>query len=375
MEAAKAMRYLLCLSLFLSLAAKAQVNTLENWYILAKPKAGFLAAHRSTMAHLPKEHVLGGEISVYKRFSDIGPWQKAYRNPYAGLTLYGSTVGNNAILGQAFGAYGFIDFPIAESPKHSISFKLSTGLGYITKVFDQEANPKNVAMSTHVNALVCVGFQGRVRLAEKHELIYGIDLTHLSNGSSKVPNLGLNMPNLSLGYAYRFRQVARQPDSSAVYSAVTKPRFFENWKLGLLGIVSEKEVFPTGGRHYPVFALSISERKIFRPKLGAELTFDVVSKQALVAYKPFIDKSQWQMVQMGIFAGYVLPLERFHFVFGMGVYVKDRYRPDNIVYHRVGMRYQFDNGLMANLTLKAHFAKADYVEYGIGYTFKHRRRK
>lgn len=366
-------RYLLLCLLFAN-GSLAQTGSVENWYFSVKPKAGFLAAHRGTMAHLPKERTFGGEISFYKRFSDDRSWRKAYRNPYAGVTLYGSTVGNNAILGQAFGAYGFIEFPFVESKRHNLSFKLSTGLGYITKVFDQEKNPKNVAMSTHINALICVGLQGRIKLGAKDELLYSLDLTHLSNGSSKVPNLGLNMPFIGLGYARNFRSIEKTPDTSAVYGSGTKPAWFSNWKLSLLGIVSSKEVFPTGERQYPVFALSVTERKIFRPKTGAELTVDIISKQALQAYKPFLEKDQWKILQVGVFAGYVLPLERFHFVLGMGAYVKDRYNPDNRFYHRLGMRYQFDNGLIANLTLKAHWAKADYIEYGIGYTFKSRKK-
>jgi hypothetical protein len=61
-------------------------------------------------------------------------------------------------------------------------------------------------------------------------------------------------------------------------------------------------------------------------------------------------------------------------VLGMGAYVKDRYQPDGPLYHRIGMRYQFSNGITANLVLKSHWAKADYVEWGIGYTFKHGKR-
>ena len=40
------------------------------------------------------------------------------------------------------------------------------------------------------------------------------------------------------------------------------------------------------------------------------------------------------------------------------------------MYHRVGLRYVFANGININLVLKSHWARADYVEYGIGYTFK-----
>ena len=54
-------------------------------------------------------------------------------------------------------------------------------------------------------------------------------------------------------------------------------------------------------------------------------------------------------------------------VIGMGAYVRDKYKPNDKLYHRVGMRYVFDNGINLNLALKSHWARADYVEYGIGY--------
>jgi hypothetical protein len=37
------------------------------------------------------------------------------------------------------------------------------------------------------------------------------------------------------------------------------------------------------------------------------------------------------------------------------------------LYHRFGLRYSFARSLYAQLTLKTHFAKADYGEIGIGY--------
>lgn len=357
------------------LVSFAQQASVEPYYFSIKPKVGFLAAHRGVMGHLPKEHAIGGEISIYKRFSDCKKWQSVYRQPYAGFTIYGSTVGNNAILGQAIGAYGFIEFPFINGKRHVLTGKLGSGVGYITKVFNQETNPKNVAMSTHINALICIGLQGRIKIGQKDELLYSFDLTHLSNGSYRVPNLGLNMPYIGVGYAHNFMCREKQPDTTFIHQTDVKTPWMRNWKWSVIGILSSKEVFPTGGKQYPVYALAISKRKVFRPKTGMEVTVDLISKQALFGYKSYVEKSQWKIFQVGVYVGYVLPLDRFHFVLGMGAYVKDRYNADDRFYHRLGMRYQFDNGLVANLTLKAHWARADYVEWGIGYTFGKNRKR
>ncbi|HLP55966.1 MAG TPA: acyloxyacyl hydrolase [Fluviicola sp.] len=346
------------------------VHADASLYFSVKPKIGFLAAHRGVMSHLPKETILGTEISLAKRLGAEKEWHARYAHPYIGVTLYGSTVGNNAILGQAFGSYAFIEFPFNKGKRHQVTGKLGCGLGYVTKVFDQEKNVKNVAISTHLNALICLAVQGHIDLTERHQLIYSIDLTHLSNGSSKVPNLGLNMPNFGLGYAYRIKN---EPSSVKLIEPLRQP-FFSGWKFHLLGVLSAKEIFPTSGQKYPIYAVSIMGRKLFRPKVGMEISYDLMSKQSVFDYKGYVPKTQWSIFQMGVYAGYVLPLDHLQIVLGMGAYVKDRYEPDGPLYHRVGMRYQFDNGITANLVLKSHWAKADYIEYGIGYTFNYQKK-
>lgn len=142
----------------------------------------------------------------------------------------------------------------------------------------------------------------------------------------------------------------------------------------MTAIGSAKEIFPTNRKKYPIFALSAHVRYFSKPKVGFEASFDVISKQAIMGYKPQITKSQWDILQMGAYIGYLLPLDRLHFVLGMGVYMKDKYQPEDFLYHRVGMRYYFPNGFNAQIVLKSHWARADYAEWGIGYTFNFKKR-
>ncbi len=347
-----------------------QENRVDDWSLSLKGKSGFLAAHRGTMGHLAKERLFSGELSFSKRIRSKN-WSQEYRNPYVGATLYGSNLGNKDILGYGFGMYGFIEFPWTRSEKHVFTSKLGAGLGVVTKVYDSETNPKNVAMSTYLNAIICLGIQGRWYIKPEHALIYSLDLTHFSNGSSKVPNLGVNMPYIGLGYQYTFKKEERPNLELTGFQRVP---FFKNWNASLIGIISDKQIFPTGGKHYPVFALSAMLHKQFKPKVGMEIALDIISKQSILHYREYIPKTQLSILQVGGFVGYNIPLDKFRFVIGMGAYIKDRYNPDDMFYHRVGMRYQCRNGLLLNLVLKSHWAKADYIEYGVGYTFNYKPR-
>jgi len=357
----------ICILLFISSVTWSQEETTNEWFVSIRQKTGFLAAHHGTMGHLPKDRVFCGELSFGKRLYGGQNWHDAYRNPIVGATLYGSNLGNNEILGYGFGAYGFIEFPMWRNSDSYLSFKMSSGLGYVTKVFDQELNPKNDAISTHLNALLVLGITGKWRFSKDYSLIYGLDMTHFSNGSTRVPNLGLNIPTLSIGFA---RHWDEKPCNKVEPIKIEKTPFFSNWSWTNVAIISDKQSFPSGGKTYPVYALNSFVSKRFRPKVGMEVGFDFISKQSLFNYRPYIPKTQLSIFQIGTYSTFVLPLDRLKFVLGMGVYLKDRYDMDNELYHRIGMRYQFDNGLLLNMVLKTHWAKADYVEYGIGYALK-----
>jgi hypothetical protein len=338
----------------------------KAWGLEARFKAGFLAAHRGVMGHLPKEHAFAGELTYFVKTKGEKEWHEAVGYPVVGATLFGGSVGNQEILGNYFGSYGFIEFPFIRKRGYEFSGKLGAGLGYGTKVFDETENPKNVAMSSHLNALICIGVKQKFMFG-RNGFTLGLDMTHFSNGASKVPNLGLNLPYLSLGYVRDIR--SKQIDS--VYQA--NKIEFRKWMLNTTAIVSFKEIFPTSGRKYPVYVLNSSFRWFSRPKVGVEFGLDLISKQAVLGYKPEIQKSQWDIFQIGIYSAYLLPLDQFHFAFGMGYYVKDKFQPEDPMYHRISMRYHLKNGMNFNIGLKSHWARADYVEWGVGYNFKLKR--
>lgn len=333
----------------------------SDLWLEAKGKAGFLAAHRSVMGHLATEHAYAGEISVYFQPKNQKLWHKAYKNPLIGLTGFFGTVGNRELLGEFYGLIGFTSFPLIHQKHYLLNLKLGAGLGYGTKHFNQETNQLSNAIGSAVNAQVCFGLESRI-LFGKHAVNISLDMTHFSNGSTKMPNLGLNLPYLGLGYGYKIKQGI---DSNYIHENYSK-----RWEYGLVVIGSVKEIYPTGGRKYPILAGSFIGRRFFNQKAGMEFSFDVISKQAIMDYHSDVRKKQSEIIQLGMFVGYILPMDRFHLLFGMGAYVRDKYKPESPVYHRVGMRYVFDNGINMHLVLKSHWAKADYIEYGIGYTFK-----
>ncbi len=352
--------FLFALISVFSMSSFAQKNI--QWGLEGRFKTGMLLGHRPVMGHLLREHCFAGEISFVRRATGSKEWHSAYKFPEIGFTAFAGSVGNQEVLGNYFGIYGFMNFPFIAKTHFRLNGKLGSGLGYGTKQYDPITNPKNVAMSTPLNAMICVGIDARFYF-KKNWLSLGIDMTHFSNGGFKVPNLGLNLPFLSLGYGRYIREV----DSIGSVKKLSAPQ--RKILFGATAILSGKAVFPTGGKRYPVYALSIHARTFLKPRVGWELSLDFISKQAIQGYRPEIAKTQADIFQLGIYGGYLLPLDRFHFVLGMGYYLRDKYQPEDAMYHRVGFRYYLKNGINFNIVLKSHWARADYVEWGIGYCF------
>lgn len=360
------MKKLLATLFVLSIISIVNAQSKHEWGIESRFKSGFLAAHRGVMGHLTTEHAFAGELSFFVQTKGKKEWHSVCNYPTVGGTLFGGTAGNMKILGSMWGAYAFIEFPFIKSKWYEFSGKFGSGLGYVTKVFNYENNPKNVAISTHINTIVSFGVKSRFKFGT-NSVTLGLDMTHFSNAASKVPNLGINMPYLSLGYS----RMIRLTQMDSIPTANKLP--FKKWLFNFTAIGSMKEMFPTGGKKYAVYALSSSARWFAKPKVGMEFGLDLISKQAILDYRPEVEKTQWDIFQIGIFGAYLVPLDRFHFGIGMGVYVKDKFQPEDALYHRISLRYYLDNGLNFNIGLKSHWARADYAEWGLGYTINYKR--
>ncbi len=335
----------------------------NDWGIETKIHSGYLAVHRPSISHLPKDNVFAFEGGFFVDLRESHTWASAYTIPRVGINGFFSQTSNPAILGNMFGVFTYGDLPFFRSSTQSFSARVGAGLAFVTKVYDPVSNPKNNAMSGYTNVVVQLALNYRW-YRKKSDFGLGLGLNHFSNGANKLPNLGLNYPTLFLNYGLKQGTLSTRSKSKYPLS------WQAPWQYGMNFILSGKEVYPTGGRKYPIFALNGFARKVFSPTSGVEFGLDGIYKTALLDYLPEYEKNPLSILQLGAFAGYVLNFDRFSTVLGMGAYFLDRYLPEDRFYHRIGMRYRFENNLLVGLTLKSNWGKADYVEWSLGYVFK-----
>jgi len=95
-----------------------------------------------------------------------------------------------------------------------------------------------------------------------------------------------------------------------------------------------------------------------------------LSAPSLVEQRSGIRPETSLAVQLGGLLSYSLFFDRLSLKIQQGFYLRDSLKLNGSLYHRFGLRYVLSDRMFAQLSLKTHFAKADYGELGIGYLLR-----
>lgn len=356
-----------------SLSAQKQRFQAAN--LLFEPRAnyGFLISHHVEM-EIYNSHFPSFEFSIARATYGKQQWEALYNYPVTGMTYWTAWLGNSPDLGQAHAIFPFIRFPWIKSNKTELSFRLGAGMAYLTKHFDRLDNYKYNAIGSHLNAAINLMVEYRWKPLNYLQLSAGVQLMHFSNGSTKTPNFGLNIPSLSGGVAFRLNKensyIRRSARPDLTMFEFDGKKFLE-MKVGTTFAI--KQIGDIDGTRYNVYAgfLSATKNLGYKHKLG--LCFDLSwdgSDELLVNKTDPEPYKQSALTKPGFSAAYEMVLARLSFAFNFGFYVGGKDKSEGLTYYKAGINYLITRNLFANLTLKTHYARADFVGIGVGYRFR-----
>jgi len=361
-----------CIFLVLNLCFGQQDLPQKSWRIQTMVGSGYLIAHRPTMKHLPSEVTFPIEISISSELRGTSllthkkrDWHKSYGMPEVSLGIVMSGSGNKAILGTAFGFLGALRLPVINKTKYRLNFSLGAGLGWLTKKFDLEQNLKNVAIGSNTNVLLKFGLYNQFNLDPFHFYV-GAHYMHFSNASFATPNLGLNLPGLELGIAY---ELAHKQTSQTYPKRQFMPNEVNLLKLDLIAKFGAKENYPVEREKFPIFGLELLARKPLGKRSSLLGAFDLMYNSArldLFEQEGF-KYDNWQATQIGLTLGYGQNFNRCMLFIQTGLYLYDYKSLQTIVYSRYGALIDLNRHLRLSIAVKSHFAKADYLEIGLGF--------
>ncbi|PLX04972.1 MAG: hypothetical protein C0594_08440 [Marinilabiliales bacterium] len=327
---------------------------------------GFIWRHRTIMDYFIESHNYAGNIEYLKRTTGKKSYEQIHRLPYWGLGLSYNNLRNN-ILGNAAALYGFLEIPVIEKPKYLFSYQISSGLGLLTKKFHPVENYFNLAIGSNINIYIGINFRNCYYITKKLALTGGFRLAHYSNGGTKKPNLGINIISLQAGIQYRFGEIA---ELNFKEKSITLPRKKTNLNTWYsIGFRSVEEASPTHYIYSSIsgnYAIYVSGKR----KIGAglDLIFDESLRRSLIK-AGYEEIKTIYYFRPGIFLSHDFIVGNLDMYINAGAYIYSKWKNDGSIYSRFGLRYHFKNQLFANISVKTHFAKAQVIEWGVGYTF------
>jgi hypothetical protein len=349
--------FFICLLLFSSLNAQDSffktssfaVQTHYGSFITILPKAAYL---RDSYSYF-------GEISFQRNNKRV--WATDSQMVQWGAGVFFGNTGSKQYVGNMKGAFSFINLPVYKKKNFQSKLRMGGGLGWVQKPYDKNTNHKNVLLGTALNAYLNFTWQNDFKILPKTYVNFGVSFSHLSNGSSTLPNLGLNIPAVSIGMRYAYNDLAVTPHA-------IKDSFMKFLSYNLYTSLGIKQHPWIGSKRYAVNILSAELSKKISPKHqyggGVILFYD----QSLEVNPRTItsDKRKGNNFQAGLFAAYEYSIGKISLPLQLGAYVfnHDVY---SVIFQQFGMRYHFSKRFSTQLMLKSYGGKADVIHAGFGY--------
>ena len=328
---------------------------------------GYTINHNTAMAALNTKHFSTYEFSLQRQTVGKSYWEQKCAYPAYGLTFMYSELANPQQLGRMFGLYPYLDASLFSWKRNNkICFTVGLGLAYGTKPYDRFDNYKNISYGSHFNVLARFGLKGNIRVFPKMDLSGGVNFTHISNGTTKEPNYGLNNPAVFLGLSYQINDATGE---KIVHQEKTPSKYPYQLQIAAYGGYKDID-FMNGTPVYFVGELSFNLLKQYRFArswgAGIELYMDYANVQILKNKEKFSGNAISYMIPS------VKAIHQFHLnrltigtELGYMVYHKEDKKSD--LYVNLTTDYSINDWLTAGLSLRAGFFFADYIGIGLGF--------
>ncbi|MFT3827716.1 MAG: acyloxyacyl hydrolase [Chitinophagaceae bacterium] len=350
--------------IYTGIAQSDTTSTFGSLSFTARTHYGFFIANQSKSMYVRDSHSALNELDISLTTTNKHAWAQVNNFLHLGIALLYGRSGGDQYIGHIGAIFPYADFPLVKRNAFTTSFRLGFGLGWVEKPFNAETNTKNLLIGSKFNGCINMALQSEVQLIKHVYLSAGISFTHLSNGCSKLPNLGLNIPAVTAGLRYAIRA-----DEKPVKKELAP--FVKKWHYYVFANAAAKQTYPLTNTTYMVTSIAAEALKDFsyygRFGGGFNVTYDPsLSREIEGAFFIFDKKDPFW--QASIYGAYEHVMGKLSIPIQFGMYVYNKY-PVSGVYQNIGLRYKVSSHLVASLQLKAHLGKADYIQYGIGYKF------
>lgn len=401
------MKYrVLCIALCVTVTAFAEDLP---YRITADFYSGYILPISKNLELTAKNPIFGGELAVEFLPRGKYPWEQHWGRPTIGVGLVGMDLGNPTILGQAFAVYPYVLVPIVRTNVFNLNYKVGAGMSFFTKTWNDcdtlngiNAATANSTIGSVANIYLSTGANMRFNVGKGVSIGLEFGYNHMSNGSILQPNGGLNILYGKLGIGY-------QPKAEKYVLPEKEP--VENLPFDMfLDIVASggvRELYYRDNKRYGIASLHLATAgrisNFYALGGGLDMFYDGVFVQQGTRgsevynqhthYKRYFipNENIENKLRCGLFLANYFIIGRVTAELDWGCYLYDGVRnanpnphpkygynrpmfytyniddEDGWNYFRLALKVRVWEGLTANVAVKTHLQKAEFIEFGLGY--------
>jgi len=341
-------------------------STIEAHYFY-----GAILEHNPDIGHLITHHPEGFVLQYNIKSFGLQEWERRLNYPDWGFTFSYQDM-KNSVLGELYGLYSHISWYFL---KRNLRLSVGQGVAFATNPYHPDDNYLNNAFgSSFLSATNLKLNYHRENIWEGIGFQAGISLFHYSNGNFTTPNTSINTFAFNLGLNYNLNQ-----DPLPEYVPFEREKYTEPIKINVLLRFGLNESDVIGMGKFPfVIVSAFADKRLSKSSsvyAGTEFFLSYFLKELIeyryVAYPEDNLSGDEDFKRVGIFAGYQFRINKLAPFVNAGYYIYYPYDFEGRMYNRLGIKRYIGekDQIFGIVSVKAHAAKAEAVEFGVGVRF------
>lgn len=327
---------------------------------------GYMISHAKEVVNLRGLYPQVYELTYSWHLNNDEVWNDCHCYPRIGLFLAYHNLINREVLGEGYsGGLSFTYFfgiPDFFNPH----LKGKAGLSYLTKPFNKETHPDNMAYATHLNFLISVGAGISLRPIDNLEIQFDGSMNHQSNAAILEPNGGINYWAISLSTNYFLDKPdfyeRSIPDPYLTHEKKTR------WDLSFSWGISSMP-YPMPGQ-VPMYGITVLRSwqfgRVAAFTLAGELERNGRAVEINRRKNPGTDVDPFRA---SVLTGVEFLMGRTIFSIQIGGYIYRPFKEKDDFYQRWGLVYNIWDNIYAGINFKSYRNSADHVSARITYSF------
>jgi Lipid A 3-O-deacylase (PagL) len=313
--------------------------------------------------------------AVWQTSGNIFRWAEHYNFPLLKLNFSYQWLGNDEVLGNAFGILPSMSFYLKEGKSKGWKLDVGTGIAFLDNPYHAVNNPENNVYGSKFNFFFSLGIAYEFEL--KKDLAFSLfaKIPHYSASNLNQPNLGINTFSIGTAIRYLKRQDANPLDNiiADLPDFNKKIRPFVRVSYGL------SRTSLNGPKH-PSYVLGVGVNKLLnrysRINSGFEYVFNSAKYNFIKHTNAFPDEEFKKASRYSWYLGYELLFGHVGFLAEAGIYLNDHYGKQSIFTTKLGLNYYPRNTILHSKLLpyfgayvRAYAGEADFFEMTAGFNF------